>query len=131
MLHSCRLKTDTYTQIKPIQTLVWNIAEFQTKVLLEAGILREFHNRYQNRHLNNYPNTWMWPIQTLIKPSHIQMLHSSRLKTDTYSHMKPIQTLVWNIVDFQTKILLEAESLREFHIRCQKSHLNNYPNTRM
>ncbi len=27
------------------------------------------------------------------------MLHSSRLKTDTYSHTKPIKTLVWNIAD--------------------------------
>ena len=90
MLHSSRLKTDTYSQIRPIQTLVWNIAEFQTKILLEAESLREFHNWYQNSHLNNYPNTRMWPIQTLIKPSHIQMLHSSRLKTNPYSHMKPI-----------------------------------------
>ncbi len=71
MLHSSRLKTDAYSQIKSIQTLVWNIAEFQNKILLEAGSLREFHNRYQNRYLNNYPKTQMWPIQTLIKPSHI------------------------------------------------------------
>jgi hypothetical protein len=71
MLHSSRPKTDAYSHMKPIQTLVWKIAEFQTKVLMEAGSLREFHNRYQNRHLNNYPNTRMWPIQTLIKPSHI------------------------------------------------------------
>ena len=27
------------------------------------------------------------------------MLHASRLKTDAYSHTKPIQTLVWNIAD--------------------------------
>jgi hypothetical protein len=98
---------------------------------LEAESLREFHIRYQNSRLNNYPNTRMWPIQTLIKPSHIQMLHSSRLKTNPYSHIKPIQTLVWNIAEFQTKVLLEAESLREFHIRYQNSHLNNYPNTWM
>jgi hypothetical protein len=71
MLHSSRLKTDAYSEIKLIQTLVWNFAEFKTKILLEAEGLREFHNRYQNRHLNNYPNTRMWPIQTLIKPSHI------------------------------------------------------------
>ena len=58
----------------------------------------------------------MWPIQTLIKPSHIKMLHSSRLKTDAYSHMKPIQTLVWEIAEFQTKVLLEAEGLKEFYI---------------